>query len=476
MSNGSQNCCFCRKILSLIADWLGACPAHQTKELDVSRSRIDVRLDTDWHTVARSDGLGLEEKTHSARLMVNCAVPKLNVGNDNETQYLTFFLQKYQEPPVLGRTRPCDDHRCSGAGVGSQAKAPYTGRKRPLIADLTLFKEWKQMCQQLHGGKCSQIFKGTPKILPRVIDVNQRCLVVAKEDDNWVCLSYVWGETNAVRLLKNNVQNFSIPGSLSVDVLPNIVEDALQVAKGLAEQYLWVDGLCIIQDDENDKEEFISQMDSIYALATVVIVAATCIDANSCLPGVRPGSRHQEQDLFRIRNVTLMQSLDPVKGVKVDLRTGRAAAYLGETIWDTRGWTLQERFLASRSLVFTAEQIFWECEEAFWCEDSFREISSISGELNLSWNSDIITFDHYYRVLLEEYSARTLTFHYDGLNAFGGVIRAFERSMGLKFFWGMPTAFLESALAWGNRTDRLRRRGAFPASDDPNKGKNHFPS
>jgi hypothetical protein len=48
--------------------------------------------------------------------------------------------------------------------------------------------------------------------------------------------------------------------------------------------------------------------------------------------------------------------------------------------------------------------------------------------------------------------------------------------MGLKFFWGMPTAFLESAFAWGNRTDMLRRRGAFPASGGPSKGKDQFPS
>jgi hypothetical protein len=484
VSNSSKNCLFCTKILSLITDWLCRSPTDQTKELDVSRSRIDVRLDTDWHTVARGEGCP-EEKTHSDRLRINCAVPRLSVDSDNnETCFLTFFLQKYEEPPIPVWTYPYDDHRY-WIGAGSQAP-PYTGRKRPLAADLTLFKEWKQMCQQLHGDKCSQIFKGTPKILPRVIDVRRRCLVVANEDDKWVCLSYVWGKTNAIRLLKSNVQAFSTPGSLNIDVLPNIVEDALQIAKGLAEQYLWVDSLCIIQDDEEDKDEFISKMDSIYALATVVIVAATCIDANSYLPGVRPGSRHQKQDLFEIRNVTLMQSLDPVTGVKVDLRTGRAAAYLGETVWDTRAWTLQERFLASRSLVFTAEQIFWECEEAFWCEDSFREIPYISpdpnrtslcgGELNLSWNSDITTFDHYYRVLLEEYSARALTFHSDGLNAFSGVIRAFERSMGLKFFWGMPTAFLESALAWGSRTHGMRRRSGFPVPDGSPKGKGQFPS
>lgn len=484
VSNSSQNCFFCRKILSLITNWLCRSPAEQTEGLDVSRSRIDIRLDTDWHTVAKGEGYP-EEKTHSDRLMISCAIPRLNVDNDSEeTRFLTFFLQKYEDPPILVRTYPYDDlHYWIGA---SRQTSPYTGRKRPLAADLSLFKEWKQMCQQQHGDKCSQIFKGTQKILPRVIDVNQRCLVMANDDDKWVCLSYVWGKTNTIGLLKGNVQAFSIPGSLSADFLPNIVEDAVQIAKGLAEQYLWVDSLCIMQDDEEDKDTFLSQMDSIYALATVVIVAATCIDANSYLPGVKPGSRYQKQDLFRIRNVTLMQSLDPVTGVKVDLLTRRAAAYLGETVWNTRAWTLQERFLASRSLVCTAEQIFWECEEAFWCEDSFREIPCISpdpnrtslcgGKLNLSWNPEIATFDHYYRVLLEEYSARALTFPRDRLNAFSGIIRAFERSMGLKFFWGMPTSFVESALAWGSRTPGLRRRSGFPAPDGSSKGKDQFPS
>jgi hypothetical protein len=138
--------------------------------------------------------------------------------------------------------------------------------------------------------------------------------------------------------------------------------------------------------------------------------------------------------------------------------------------------------------MFTAEQVFWECEESFWCEDSFREIPSISpdphrsslcgGELNLSWTSDISTFDHFYRVLLEDYSGRCLSFDSDGLNAFLGIVRALEGSMGESFFWGMPTAFLESALAWGHRSPGLRRRHGVQTSCDQHNSpiQSQFPS
>ncbi|PGH30777.1 hypothetical protein GX50_06451 [[Emmonsia] crescens] len=489
--NSSSKCAFCKKLADIINDWLAENPGSQTNLFDVSRCHIDVSLETDWHAVAQKkeeeeDSCPAADlKAYSDRIRVNCSIPRL--GSDSESgqsQFLTFFFQRYEVPSAPAT----QDSRlnCISCFSATSKIRPYSGRKRPLVADLALFKCWKQICQEVHGTKCSQIFNKIQKIRPRVIDVDQRCLTFAHEDDQWVCLSYVWGKAQTLRLVKGNLQTFSTPGSLRPDILPNIVEDALQVTRGLGERYLWIDSLCIIQDDAQDKAEFISKMDSIYTLATVVIISSTCIDANSVLPGVRPSSRSQEQEPFQIRDVTLVRSLDPVLGVKVDLRTGRAQRYLGETIWDTRAWTLQERFLAARSLVFTAEQVFWECEEAFWCEDSFREFPNLSpdphrtslcgGELNLSWNSDVPTFDHFYRVLLEEYSGRALTFDHDGLNAFRGIIRAFERSMGEGFFWGMPTAFLESALAWGHRSHKLRRRSGVQALALSTGHNNQFPS
>ncbi|KAB8231275.1 HET domain-containing protein [Aspergillus alliaceus] len=478
--SNSKNCAFCRKIVNLITDWFAENQGERTESFDISRSHVDVSLETDWHTVVGEEKEGCaEDKAHSARIRISCSIPRFRTDNENgQSQFLTFYFQGYGGPSD-------DPSQVSGVGcvtADNQAR-PYTGRQRPLVANMALFERWKKLCQQEHGGKCSQIFKGTPNIQPRVIDVERRCLTFADGDAQWVCLSYVWGKAKTLRLLKENIEAFSMPGSLAPEVLPNIIEDALQVTKGLGERYLWVDSLCIVQDDDQDKAKFISRMDSIYTLATVVIISSTCTDANTRLPGVKPGSRSQEQEPFRIRDVTLVQSLDPVLGVKVDLRTGRAVGYLGETVWDTRAWTLQERFLASRSLVFTAEQVFWECEEAFWCEDSFREIPSISpdphrtslcgGELNLSWNSDIVTLDHFYRVLLEDYSGRSLSFDSDGLNAFLGIIGALERSMGMTFFWGMPTAFLESALAWGHRSHKLRRRRGVQTLS---QNKDQFPS
>ena len=482
----SGTCASCRIVVGIVTDWISGNLGDRMERFDLSMSLVDIRLETDWHAVVE-EGKSVNNAAHSDRVRISCSIPMLSVDTGTwQTQALTFFLQQAAESSSATQSLSSASDFTPYPSGTEKAPRPYIGRKRPLIADMTLFQMWKQLCQELHGEKCTGAFKGTGRIQPRVIDIHNRCLVFTKEDEHWACLSYVWGRTNALRLTKSNVEAFSIPGSLTSDLLPNIVEDALQLAKGLDEHYLWVDSFCIIQDEEEDKQKFISSMDSIYALATVVIIAATSLDANSYLPGLRPRSRYQEPKPFNIRNVKLVQSLDPVLGVKVDLRTGRAAAYLGETTWDTRAWTLQERFLAARSLVCTAEQFYWECEEAFWCEDSFRETSSISpdphrtslcgGELNLSWGPDVVTLDYYYRTLLAEYSTRSLSFDSDGLNAFSGVIRAFERSTGEMFFWGMPTGFLESAVAWGHPTPSLRRRCGIQDMNGSSQGNAQFPS
>lgn len=474
----SATCIFCWQMMNIMTKWL-TCNSQDDDTWEIETARVEVSLETDWHDVDIAD----QVKAHSDRVRIAWSVPCVHGESDAETEHLTFFLQRdggsFNDAQGVGT-------RINAEMLESCEIRPYSGRQRPLIANFNLFKAWKELCQTQHGVKCSEIFKGTPSICPRLIDVERRCLKMASESDRWVCISYVWGKTSALRLLNSNVQPFSSPGSLTSDILPKIAEDAIHVTRGLGERHLWIDSLCIVQDDAEDKRQFITQMDSIYALATVVIIAATCVDAESYLPGVRPGSRTQEQEQFTIRDIPLVQSLDPVRGVKVDLRTGRATSYLGKTTWDTRAWTLQERFLAARSLVFTPEQVIWECEEAFWCEDSFRDLPDISsdphrsslcgGELHLTWNSDVPTLDRFYRITLEEYSGRSLTYDSDGLNAFSGIIRAFERSAGRKFLWGLPTAFLESTLAWGSRIHRLRRRKGNELSILSAHGKDWFPS
>jgi hypothetical protein len=55
-------------------------------------------------------------------------------------------------------------------------------------------------------------------------------------------------------------------------------------------RYLWVDSLCIVQDDENSRRVHLNSMDAIYANAYVKKVAAVGEDVRHGIPGVPNGS------------------------------------------------------------------------------------------------------------------------------------------------------------------------------------------
>ncbi|KAF2677229.1 heterokaryon incompatibility, partial [Lentithecium fluviatile CBS 122367] len=61
--------------------------------------------------------------------------------------------------------------------------------------------------------------------------------------------------------------------------LPATVKDAMSPSKFLDIPYLWIDRLCIVQDDTENKQHNISWMASIYANSFFAIVAAQGPDA-----------------------------------------------------------------------------------------------------------------------------------------------------------------------------------------------------
>ena len=250
-------------------------------------------------------------------------------------------------------------------GIPIQDIEPYSGRLRLLTANLGLFRKWKVICFNEYQGLCNEIVDST--VLPlRLIDVEKKCIIPGCHNVSFVALSYIWGANTKPYLTQSTKIAFEQEGSLHQHVLPATIYDAFTVTQALGERYLWVDSCCIVQDDADDKLTYISRMDMVYGLASVTIIATAGIDAEAGLPGVKQGSRSRIQAPFTANGVPLMETLDP-NG------TGDAESYIGESVWNERGWTFAKRLLSRKSLVFTDEQVYWECRKASWSEDSFRE-------------------------------------------------------------------------------------------------------
>ncbi len=226
----------------------------------------------------------------------------------------------------------------AGKGFGRQVKAPQV--------DFKLLKMWLRSCQKWHVGVCDDLIFGSVDDtgLPyfKVIDVWKQCVVNASIECRYFALSYVWGSAKSFLTTKADILHLERPGSLAerAEKLCETVKDAMMLVSKLGARYLWVDSLCIVQDDDVDtKQAMISNMNSVYGNAFLTLIAATGRDANAGLPGVRRGSRARYQAIETIR-------------------PGMALAYVhhlrdseNQSIHNTRGWTYVDCSISSCSRI-----------------------------------------------------------------------------------------------------------------------------
>ena len=120
----------------------------------------------------------------------------------------------------------------------------------------------------------------------------------------------------------------------------------------LGERYLWVDSLCIIQDDEDDKAIQIAAMDQIYSSSVLTIAAASGDNADAGLPGMSAGPR------------TFQRHIDNVQGLYFANLPRRFDPAIDESVWNSRAWTLQEKVSSPRVLYFGAQRCFFTCHHS----------------------------------------------------------------------------------------------------------------
>jgi hypothetical protein len=206
--------------------------------------------------------------------------------------------------------------------------------------------------------------------------------------------------------------------------LPRTISDAILVCEKLGHQYLWIDSLCIIQDNFPEKlSAQLDQMADICHRAVLILVAATGDHAGHGLAGV---------SLARKINQVFCEF-----GTKSELVTCSPAlpTLLQKSKWWTRAWTYQEYLVSKILLFFTDDGLYLKTGP-----HPSNNVVTDSASLSL-W-----TLDHRWNLaVIEAFTQRTLTYDTDMVNAASGILRAMY---GDRTSYGMPWDYFNIAIHW----------------------------
>ncbi|KAH7095119.1 heterokaryon incompatibility protein-domain-containing protein [Paraphoma chrysanthemicola] len=160
--------------------------------------------------------------------------------------------------------------------------------------DLSLVKSWMEKYNSHSACDRSNCDVSSPKPTSLLlIDVNDDCLTASSSEATYLALSYVWGRIASFETTKTNIRSLCCKGALADvetwSMLPSTIRVAIGLTKSLGLRYLWVDRLCIIQDDVDRKMSLLRVMPFIYANAHFTIVAAEGSDANRTSLGISHG-------------------------------------------------------------------------------------------------------------------------------------------------------------------------------------------
>ncbi|KAF4470986.1 HET-domain-containing [Fusarium albosuccineum] len=267
----------------------------------------------------------------------------------------------------------------------------------------------------------------------------------AGEAIQWCALSYCWGgQDQSVKTTVATLQDRY--HGIDIITLPKTIHDAITTVSRLGLHYVWIDSLCIVQDDRQEMTQDIADMDRIYSHAYFTLSASSASN-------VSEGFLHDRVILKSSTPVSLRYISESGAEGNLIVCSEPAPADMPDPI-NSRAWTFQERVLSPRLVDFSTTQVRWRCNSAQKSESgcppksawkNHFETSFIVGkaqesqrrtqEIQQEWNG-----------LVTGYSNRDLTYAADKLVAFSAIPKTFGRSG--KYLAGLWEVDLPCNLLW----------------------------
>ncbi|KAH7083881.1 heterokaryon incompatibility protein-domain-containing protein [Paraphoma chrysanthemicola] len=318
-----------------------------------------------------------------------------------------------------------------------------------------------ERCLKHHGTACGETTSRKLETTIRVLELHDNHVRLVEppqfEGLRYICLAHRWLSTTSHAdgiartnshassadccTLKDNIGRHEV-GIAFAELLP-AYRNAVAVARSLGVLYLWIDSLCIVQDDDEDKAAQISAMGAIYSNSYLTI-AADC------------GGDHTES-IFSSRSWRWQAHEESLKKWNGSLQTiyFRERPSHGQLSWSgifTRAWCFQERLLSRRVVRFQPGEVIFECNEDLRCECghppaghqgpwecllqsthvhdkvAFSRMLSLRDASTTGSGKDI-TDAQLWRQLVFSYSQTHLTYESDRMNALAGIVSLFQSRM-----------------------------------------------
>ncbi|KAK4240097.1 HET-domain-containing protein [Achaetomium macrosporum] len=350
---------------------------------------------------------------------------------------------------------PEDVSGVSSLGLNTTAEDPRTSTAE----SAELWAQWFRTCAESHA-QCRNLAMRLPRFTPdRLIEIvgipdekDLRWRLVLREeigDVAYLTLSHCWGSSLPLRLTRENYSNFLQPSSCSQ--LPKAYQDSLGITLSLGFRYIWIDSLCIIQDDKDDWRTQSSMMWNIYKSSECNIAATWASDDN--------GGCFAEREPW-IAKPTIL-ALDSASRHPTMYQVEHAARYNKDVEWaplNTRCWVVQERYLPRKQLSFAHSQVYWECPEFVASEHLPTGIPKrLLGLVETVWpdsrkpslgSSAEMDLRHKWTRLAEYYPKCRLTYPSDKLIALSGLATEVRNATNDVYLAGVWQDDLRRQLCW----------------------------
>ncbi|XXH02023.1 hypothetical protein Hte_008388 [Hypoxylon texense] len=240
--------------------------------------------------------------------------------------------------------------------------------------------------------------------------------------------------------------------AIADDPLSKTFLDAIRLTRELGERFLWIDSLCIVQDDRDDLKEQIGRIGEVFEgfYCTIAATDAKGIhgspDTDLSLFLSSPHYLRKACLWFKDEDASLPGTMQKVI-IQEDRGSPDMPGKLRQRAWNSRGWIYQERQLSRRCIFFTQEVVGWRCSQYWETEQTgVPELRSRRPVFKASDNESRVgdyTYDTKYllrsqwQTSVEDYSSTKLTYKSDKNEALQGMMKRLRSCYGVTFNFGV---------------------------------------